>query len=707
MATIVDSLIELFGTPDADTTPDALQQHIRDQVNADTTGEIHLSDEIEIGRDRFNELYAGGDYDPRHAPDMRMLTGIVTALQAVKTEQEEARAELDTEFAKAAATMGGEPTPNEPATEPADQDNSTHAQDQDEPGEPEPGPAGEPATEPADQDNSTHAQDEPGESGEPNTPEPVAAAARTRVRPSATPVRLPSTGDLNAYRAGGGAANTGAAQQVRRKYSIVAAADVPRTTSGSALSMRELAEATERRFSTLPIGQKGVGSRRGSIALVKRTFDRSLHTYNDRRDQHLIDRVADERSLPGGSLVAANQARYQNLTAAGCCTDMSNDIWCAPSETDYSLCEPLATLEGMVDLPTIPINRGGIRYPVWTQLPFEWHGRAVDNSCDEPIAPDYFEQEDNNKVCIEGPCPEWQEKRLSIEYLCIQGDILRERGYPELTERFISDSLVAHAHYMNHKYLAHIFEDSDTLPGFDVTGDGIGSVADSVIDRLGLLISWMRERYKMGMNSTLEGIAPTWLREYIKLDLARKANRSFASVTDAEVEELFAAYSTRVQWVYDTEGITEDASLVDGESVNGRPMPGVWPNNVEMVFFPAGSWVLGQQDVISLDAFYDSTKLQQNKYTALFTEEGFLLLNRCNRSFRIRLENLCRSGGVGEQITVCGTSPDPGPDPEPDPENRANTRSGTRNQNTSTPSSSTATPAEGEATQQARRRRSS
>src|SRR5690625_2238738 len=204
MATIVDSLIELFGTPDADTTPDALQQHIRDQVNADTAGEIHLSDEIEIGRDRFNELYAGGDYDPRHAPDMRMLTGIVTALQAVKTEQEEARAELDTEFATAAATMGGAPTPNDPA----DQDNSTHAQDQGEPGEPEPGPAGEPATEPADQDNSTHAQDqdEPGESGEPNTPEPVAAAARTRVRPAATPVRLPSTGDLNAYRAGGGEA---------------------------------------------------------------------------------------------------------------------------------------------------------------------------------------------------------------------------------------------------------------------------------------------------------------------------------------------------------------------------------------------------------------------------------------------------------------------------------------------------------------------
>src|SRR5690625_2886665 len=116
MATIVDSLIELFGTPDADTTPDALQQHVRDQINADTTGEIFLSDEIEIGRERFNELYQGGDYDPRHAPDMRMLSGIVSALKGVKDEQEQARAELDEEFAEAAAHMTGhEATPPPPA----------------------------------------------------------------------------------------------------------------------------------------------------------------------------------------------------------------------------------------------------------------------------------------------------------------------------------------------------------------------------------------------------------------------------------------------------------------------------------------------------------------------------------------------------------------------------------------------------------------
>lgn len=650
MATIVDNLIGLFNDPEADTSHDALCDRIREYVNADTAGDIHLSDEIQVGRDRFNDLYNGGDFEPRHAPDMRMLSNIVKALGTIKAEAEEARAELDAEFANAASEITAA-SEQGLANDPEGEDEEDHA-----------------TPDPDDDDNGGDNGDDGDGEDEGSAPEPepapaepvAAAASKPRVRPASAPVRLPSSGEINAFRSGAG--NTGAAQHVRRKYSIVAAADVPRTTSGSTLSMRELAVATNNRFTTMPVGQKGVGSRRGAIALVKRTFDRSLETHNDRRDQATIDAVADESNLPGGSLVAAARGHRQALTAAGCVTSMSNDIWCAPSETDYTLCDPLSSLEGMVDLPTVPVTRGGIRYPVWTQMPFEWHGQVVHNDCETPLAPDHFEQEENFKTCISGPCPEWQERRLSIQYLCIEGDILRERGYPELTERFISDALVAHAHFMNHNYLAEIFERSDALPGFNVGGDGIGSISDSIIDRLGLLIAWMRERYKMTMSATLEGIAPVWLREYIKLDLARKSNRPYGSVSDFEVDDLFAAYTTRVQWVYDTEGITADASLVDGAPVNGRPMPGAWPNNTEMVFFPAGSWVLGQQDIISLDAFYDSEKLKSNKYTALFMEEGFLLLNRCNRSFRVRLENLCRSGGVAEQIAISCPPSDGGGD---------------------------------------------
>lgn len=653
MATIVETLLPLFSTPDTPTDHEALCQHVRDYVNSDATGEVDLAEEIKDGSDKFQDLYNGGDYNPAHATDMRILSRIVKAIGDVRSEQEAARAELDQEFSTVAAELDGtlESKPSVPAEASDSSGDQEHEQDfsaQDGNADQGGDNAGAP----------TDGAQEPEPAAQPDTG--AEFSGKYRVRPASTPVRLPSPSSANAFRG----ANT-MPETARRKYSIIAAADVPRTTSGSTLSMRELAEATNRRFGIMPLNQKGVGAKRGSIALIKRTFDRAMTTYNDRRDASTIDKVADEKNLPGGSLIAAARSHRQSLTAAGCCTSMSNDVWCAPSETDYTLCPPLATLEGLIDLPTIPVNQGGIRYPVWEQTPTDWHGVVVPNDCDAPIAPDYFTLDGNEKVCIEGPCPDWQEKRLSLAYLCVQGDILRDRSWPELTERFIADTLVKHAHYMNHQYLSGIWADSDALADYDVSGAGIGSVSDSLLDRLGLLIAWFRERYHLGMTDTLEGVAPAWFKEYVKLDLARKNNRPYASVTDAEVDELFANYATRVQWVYDTEGITTDASLGNGTPIDGRMMPGTWPNNVEMVFFPAGSWVLGQQDVITLDAFYDSTKLAQNKYTSLFTEEGFLLLNRCNRSFRVRLTNLCRGGGVAELAAVtCPENPAPEPPPE-------------------------------------------
>lgn len=654
MATVVDHLLEFFSSPDGSQEREALREQVRAYINSDAGAELDLSDELQDGRNRFADLYNGGEFDPKHAPHLRMLGEVIKAVQDVHTEQLEARAELDTEFASLAADIGGPETPA------ADQDDQA----------PDGGAGGEQEPE-AEQTDQAPAETE--EAKPEQEPEPAGAFSQSpsaRVRPAAVPVRLPSASALNAHRPPQAAGSLG--EGFKRRYSVIAAADVPRTTSGSALSMRELAEATNRRFQSMPLGQKGVAPRRGGVALIKRTFDRNVQTYGDRRDVATIDRVADERNLPGGSLIAAAQSHRQALTAAGCCTTMSNDVWCAPSETDYSLCPPLATLEGMLDLPTVPINHGGIRYPVWDQAPADWHGQVVPNTCEEPLDPDHFTQPENAKVCIEGPCPTWDEKRLNVAYLCVEGDILRERGFPELTQRFIEDALVQHAHFMNHTYLSELYAESDALPAFDVSASGIGSVSDSVMDRLGLLIAWMRERYKMAMNATLEGVLPAWFKTYIKADIARKNNRPFSSVTDAEVDDLFAAYATRIQWVYDTEGIVEDASLGNGTPTEGGlPMPGEWPGAVEMVFFPSGSWVLGQQDVITLDAMYDSTKLSQNKYTSLFLEEGWLLLNRCNRSFRVRLEGLCRNGGVGAPVTITCPETPAAPAPEPPPEGQA------------------------------------
>src|SRR5690625_356604 len=306
MASIVENLLPLFGIQDEDTSHEALCQHIRDVVNEDTSGDLSLADEIEHARNKFEDLYAGGEFAPSVAGQLRNIGEVSKALQVVHKEQLDARAELDKEFADLASEIS------------VAQDIPTE-QDEDE--EPKDG-------EEENDDADDEGEEEEEKTGEVETVSADGSPAAGKVWPASCAVRLPTASALNGYRPEQ-QTNYGGSKV---RYQIVAAADVPRTPSGSSLNIRELGEAVNRKFSTLPVGQRNVSPRRGSVALIRRNFDRSLKTYSDKRDISTIDRVADERNLPGGSLIAAARSHRQALTAAGCCTDMSNDIWCAPSE---------------------------------------------------------------------------------------------------------------------------------------------------------------------------------------------------------------------------------------------------------------------------------------------------------------------------------------------------------------------------------------
>jgi hypothetical protein len=73
--------------------------------------------------------------------------------------------------------------------------------------------------------------------------------------------------------------------------------------------------------------------------------------------------------------------------------------------------------------------------------------------------------------------------------------------------------------------------------------------------------------------------------------------------------------------------------------------------------YPAGTFVKGTADVISLDTVYDSTDLTSNVYTAAFVEEGVLLAQRCGNGTLVEIP-VCVSGETGAaDLSDCyGTS---------------------------------------------------
>lgn len=670
---------------------------ILDKLRA--AGDVDLAALEHAGQAHFEDLYAGGEYDPANVPTIEAVADVIAATRVLIAEHNAAKIARDQQVTALADRV---------RTPPADpvasaQDGSTTGDNGQQPQQPEqaqqvpPAPAeqaplppavpavgggdgGETAPPPA-------GQAQPQDPDQPVTPppgEPVAAGA-------GAPARRTSTTAALAGRNAPVPATTpapGALVKPLRSFSITASAEIPEYPFGQAMTLEQLADAAATRFATLPVGQEAAGPIKANVARVNRHFAPEITLKGEHSDIALLDHLADETRLPGGSLVAA--ARYRrkhSLTAAadgvagipGQAPSIINDVWCTPSETDFTLCPPLATVDGLIDIPSTGMpSRGGIRYPRWSQYPEQeldtarngWHGNVI--VYPEPPAaapgpgkgldnPGFFRPNGtppdgvngglgNVKKCIEGPCVEWREVRQSLSYLCITSDVLRDRTFPEGLQRFMSDVLVHQAHYLNGTYIDYIRSHSDPVPPFSVAnGPGsLGSTALTATDRLALLVTWFRGRYKMAKSATLEIVAPEWFSEFLKRDIEKKSNRPYGAVSDAEVEELFATYASRVQWVKDWQEIG------DGAAVNGNIMPPAdWPNKVELMAYPAGSWVLSVGNVLTLGVLYDFQLLMQNRYSAMFVEDAWMLLNRCNRTFTVTLTDLCANGAVGPRRDAC------------------------------------------------------
>ena len=338
----------------------------------------------------------------------------------------------------------------------------------------------------------------------------------------------------------------------------------------------------------------------------------------------------------------------------------------------------------------------------------DWHGYVIpyDHGLTDP---DHFLKEP--KKFIEGPCPEWREQRMNLSYMWVRADRLRDHTYPEVGQRFLSDALVSHRRFMNETYIRWIYHHSDRLADFDASTPSqfgpsgtippgpasppgpsypgrhdapqswyettnqfwpggpkdtsslatfaLGSASEAILERLGLLVTWFRNTYRTSYGYSLEGFAPYWLKEFLKLDLERKSNRPHnLPVGDAEVDAVFAQWGVRMQWLYDFQDMP--STETGGDRIQDRRVmpPQGWPNACDIVLYPAGAWALAQDQILRISGEQganpmDTREMRTNKYTRLFMEDSWMLINKCQRSFVVRLTNLCSNGAVGAQRDAC------------------------------------------------------
>ena len=416
---------------------------------------------------------------------------------------------------------------------------------------------------------------------------------------------------------------------------LVASANVPGLEPGTGLDWNDAASIVDNRLKSFNQSSFEAARRAGrhirqqmSVATIRRPYSREVTVSSDSNEavDTAMRNAVDESRLPGGSLVASGG-------------------WCAPSETIYDFMET-ETREGLFSLPEINVTRGGIRYTNgadFTSLFANLSQATWDVSEDEDIAGDYQNASaESDKPCLKIDCPDFEEERLRLTGLCLSAGLLQQKGYPEWIARTIRGTLVAHDHMTAGKILKALEDGSDPV----VMPSGQVGAAAPVLTALELQAQHYRTVSRMSPNASLEGVFPMWTRGLIRADLARRQGVDMISVSDAQIAGWFTERNINAQFVYNFHDL-------QGESTELT----AYPETVPFLLYSAGTWVRGSQDVITLDTVYDSQTLRQNDYTALFTEEGYLVAKRGHDS-RFVTVPVCASGStnIGEVIACDGTA---------------------------------------------------
>ena len=570
--------------------------------------------------DAFQTLYAGGEFTDEDLATLGTLTDGIEILSAEISSREQAAAERAAKAAEMAAKVGAD----KPAPADEDDDDTPAEEKAEAEADIAEAEAEKKAAEEAEKKAKAAAADaEPAAEvdSEPEAEAVTAAAPRG-------PIKL--SGIRRHVHTPAPAITEETSVEDTAPKARMTVADVPGFAADSDASFEDLAVALDRRLQGFNSGAYAAAARAGramserhGLAVVRKSFDERATVNSPESADAAMAFAVNEKNLPGGSLVAAGG-------------------WCAPSETVYDLLED-ESRDGLISLPEINVTRGGIKFTKGPKFSDLYAAPSFNFTEEEAKAGKYqptSATDPTNKVGAKPvynvPCTEFEEVRLSAAGIHIQANLLQQRGYPELVARTIRGALVAHEHKMSERIIASMERQSTAV---SMDSGQIGAAAP-ILTAIELQVEHYRYAQRLSRSTTLEAVFPYWVHGAIRTDLSRRQGVDLIDINDARIDAWFKARGVNPQFVYDWQGIAGAAGDFK-----------VWPGSLKFLLYSAGTFVKGGQDVITLDTVYDSVLLGQNDYTALFTEEGYLVAKRGHDARAVTVP-LNPNGGTGTGIKL-------------------------------------------------------
>lgn len=309
----------------------------------------------------------------------------------------------------------------------------------------------------------------------------------------------------------------------------------------------------------------------------------------------------DENSRLIDDMIAARVADgAEGLVASG--------GWITPSEVSYRFFEP-ESLDGILDLPSVGVNRGGLRV-ITNGGPTI--GDAIGAADAHWVWDEATDANPNGttKTRYKIPAPSWTDVRLAAYGVALDHGNLASKSFPELTARWLRLAPIAHEHEINRIQLTAIAAASTAVNL--TTGFATGGLAATVLDAVSLQGALIRQKYRMAMGTVLEAVFPFWAKEAIRSDLSRQNGQHLLDVSDADIMSWFTLRNIRPQFVYDWLPLIATTKVYEATAATA---------DLTFLLYPVGQWVQGKGSTLDLGLHRDSTLNETNDYTALWTEQ--------------------------------------------------------------------------------------
>lgn len=365
---------------------------------------------------------------------------------------------------------------------------------------------------------------------------------------------------------------------------ITASADVPGFANGQQIDRLGIARAMHARA-------RGMGDSNG-----RQTVFNVASIESPVADEFIIRDGSDD---PSAIIAAAVDAELKGKDADAL---VASGGWCAPSETMYDLFS-VESSDGLLDLPTVGIARGGMQVPAYIGIGdvsggiWNWN-ETLDNDGS------------STKPCLQIPCPSFTDVRLEAEGLCITAGNLTDRAFPELTARIVDLAVTAQQHAVSNGKIAKIVASATAVTVTAAPSDAAGDILNAI----DLQVADYRSQHLMGSGTVLDAIIPHWALGSIRATLAMRSGVEMLAVTDAEVVSYFTARQVRPQFVVGYEPLFDTTPAT------------AWPTTTKVLLYPTGGYVAGDGGTLDLGVVRDSTLNSTNDFTAAWAEQFYSVM---------------------------------------------------------------------------------